>query len=108
MSRATQSSAWRARFASPRPELNDAHHGAEDSVLRAVSFSRIDTLTETTQTQTPAFDRAATLAQDLRRNVETVVLGKPDAVALTISALAAGGHVLLEDVPGTAKTVLAR
>jgi MoxR-like ATPase len=57
---------------------------------------------------TQAFDRAAALAQELRRNVETVVLGKPDAVALAISALACGGHVLLEDVPGTAKTVLAR
>jgi MoxR-like ATPase len=36
------------------------------------------------------------------------VLGKSDAVALVISALSCGGHVLLEDVPGTAKTVLAR
>jgi MoxR-like ATPase len=54
------------------------------------------------------FERATTVADRLRRNVETVVLGKDDAVTLMIAALACGGHVLLEDVPGTAKTVLAR
>jgi MoxR-like ATPase len=54
------------------------------------------------------FQRAIDIADALRRNVETVVLGKDDAVSLALSALACGGHVLLEDVPGTAKTVLAR
>ncbi len=34
--------------------------------------------------------------------------GKTEQVKLVIAVLAAGGHVLLEDVPGTAKTVLAR
>jgi len=41
-------------------------------------------------------------------NVETVVRGKTDEIKLVLSALLCGGHVLLEDVPGTAKTVLAR
>jgi MoxR-like ATPase len=63
-------------------------------------------VSETTQSAT--FERAAGQADSLRRNVETVVLGKQDTVALVIGALACGGHVLLEDVPGTAKTVLAR
>jgi MoxR-like ATPase len=54
------------------------------------------------------FDDAIDVAERLRRNVETVVLGKDDAVTLVAAALACGGHVLLEDVPGTAKTVLAR
>jgi MoxR-like ATPase len=54
------------------------------------------------------FDDAIDVAGRLRRNVETVVLGKDDAVTLVVAALACGGHVLLEDVPGTAKTVLAR
>ena len=44
----------------------------------------------------------------LSRNIESVVLGKHDEIALVLSALASGGHVLLEDVPGTAKTILAR
>jgi len=41
-------------------------------------------------------------------NVETVVKGKTDEIKLVLAALLCGGHVLLEDVPGTAKTVLAR
>src|SRR5918999_4341779 len=41
-------------------------------------------------------------------NIETVVRGKTEEIKLVLSALVCGGHVLLEDVPGTAKTVLAR
>jgi MoxR-like ATPase len=47
-------------------------------------------------------------ARALLANVERVVVGKPDEIALVLSALISGGHVLLEDVPGTAKTILAR
>jgi MoxR-like ATPase len=47
-------------------------------------------------------------ARALLANVERVVLGKHEEIALVLSALASGGHVLLEDVPGTAKTILAR
>jgi MoxR-like ATPase len=58
----------------------------------------------------PAEDTTA-LAEPGRRllaNIERVVVGKPDEVALVVSAFISGGHVLLEDVPGTAKTILAR
>jgi MoxR-like ATPase len=55
-----------------------------------------------------AFAHAASVAERLRLNVETVVYGKSDEIRLVVSALACEGHVLLEDVPGTAKTVLAR
>ncbi|MDH5281228.1 MAG: AAA family ATPase, partial [Thermoleophilia bacterium] len=48
------------------------------------------------------------LAETLLANVETVVLGKTEEIKLVLSALLCGGHVLLEDVPGTAKTILAR
>jgi MoxR-like ATPase len=48
------------------------------------------------------------VAGRLAANVESVVHGKPDQVRLVVAALAAGGHVLFEDVPGTAKTILAR
>ena len=41
-------------------------------------------------------------------NVELVVRGKRDEISLVLCALLCRGHVLLEDVPGTAKTVLAR
>jgi MoxR-like ATPase len=52
----------------------------------------------------PATETAARLLT----NVETVVRGKTDEIKLVLTALVCGGHVLLEDVPGTAKTVLAR
>jgi len=48
------------------------------------------------------------IAARLSRNIEGVVLGKHEEIALVLAALASGGHVLLEDVPGTAKTILAR
>jgi MoxR-like ATPase len=57
---------------------------------------------------TSEFERASSLARELRDNVDTVVLGKSETIAFVISALSCGGHVLLEDVPGTAKTILAR
>jgi MoxR-like ATPase len=47
-------------------------------------------------------------AQRLLANVERVVVGKSEETALVLAALISGGHVLLEDVPGTAKTILAR
>ena len=45
---------------------------------------------------------------ELRRNVESVLLGKPEVVRQVLTALLARGHVLLEDVPGVGKTVLTR
>lgn len=41
-------------------------------------------------------------------SVSRAVLGKRNVVSLVVAAMAAGGHVLLEDVPGTGKTSLAR
>ncbi len=52
--------------------------------------------------------RAISVVERLRENAETVVIGKREQVRIVLTALACGGHVLLEDVPGTAKTVLAR
>jgi MoxR-like ATPase len=47
-------------------------------------------------------------ADILTRNVETVIVGKRDKIELFIVALLCQGHVLIEDVPGTGKTMLAR
>ncbi len=52
-----------------------------------------------------AVQRAAHL---VRENVGRVIIGADDAVRLVMVALLARGHVLLEDVPGTGKTMLAR
>ena len=48
------------------------------------------------------------LAQTVIHNVEQVIIGKRDAVELALIALLCRGHVLLEDVPGVGKTMLAR
>lgn len=50
----------------------------------------------------------AKLADKVRRNVSKVIIGKEEQFDLIFSAMIAGGHVLLEDVPGTGKTVMAR
>ena len=48
------------------------------------------------------------LAAGIETNLSRVIRGKEDSIRLLLLALLAGGHVLLEDVPGTGKTTLAR
>lgn len=48
------------------------------------------------------------LIQKLVANIESVFLGKSAAVRLVVTALVAGGHILMEDVPGVGKTTLAQ
>ncbi|WP_043097994.1 AAA family ATPase [Kallotenue papyrolyticum] len=47
-------------------------------------------------------------AEAIRANVARVIVGKRETLDLLLVALLSGGHVLLEDVPGTGKTMLAR
>ena len=54
------------------------------------------------------FSQGSEIATRFVDNIETVVYGKREEITLVLTALTCGGHVLLEDVPGTAKTVLAR
>jgi MoxR-like ATPase len=51
---------------------------------------------------------AGTSLAELIRNVERVVFGKRECITLAVVGLLAEGHILLEDVPGTGKTTLAR
>lgn len=44
----------------------------------------------------------------MEENLAGVIRGKPDAIRLLLVALLSGGHALLEDVPGTGKTTLAK
>ena len=53
-------------------------------------------------------ERAAAKAAALRANVERALRGKPEVVRRAIETLVAGGHLLLEDVPGVGKTTLAQ
>lgn len=48
------------------------------------------------------------LAARIRTNISQVVVGKDDVVEKMLIALIASGHILLEDVPGTGKTLLAK
>src|SRR5207247_10471548 len=61
-------------------------------------------------TQQPALQpqRAAELLGRLESNVHRVIVGKNEVVRLAAAGLVAGGHVLLQDIPGTGKTMLAR
>ncbi len=53
-------------------------------------------------------DIVRTLADRVIGNVNKVIIGKHDVVELTLLALLCQGHILIEDVPGTGKTILAR
>ncbi len=55
----------------------------------------------------PSVDVAAT-AQKILANVEKVIIGKRQQITLALVAYFCEGHILLEDVPGVAKTMLAR
>src|SRR5919201_752774 len=48
------------------------------------------------------------LAERVRRNVERVIVGKSEVIDLVLVALLCEGHVLVEDVPGIGKTMLAK
>src|SRR5689334_12964006 len=60
--------------------------------------------------QEPALEprRAAELLDRVEKNVHRVIVGKDRVVRLAAAGLVAGGHVLLQDLPGTGKTLLAR
>lgn len=58
------------------------------------------------------YERKARIKEDmlnkLKENIEKVIIGKGEVIDLVLTALVAGGHVLLEDMPGTGKTMLAK
>lgn len=52
--------------------------------------------------------RAGQLLERVEQNIHRVIVGKERVVRLSLAGLVAGGHVLLQDLPGTGKTMLAR
>jgi len=48
------------------------------------------------------------LGEKIKHNVNKVIIGKSEVIDVMLTAIIAGGHVLLEDVPGTGKTVMAK
>src|SRR3984893_4243293 len=65
-------------------------------------------MSSASQEQTLEPQRAAELLGRIEENVHRVIVGKAGVVRLAITGLVAGGHVLLQDLPGTGKTLLAR
>ena len=65
---------------------------------------------EMTQVSTDAisFEEAYAQVQHLRAQLGTAVMGRDDVIDLIIVGLLSGGHVLLEDYPGSGKTTLAK
>lgn len=57
---------------------------------------------------TPTRTTTTERLRELQRTIESVIQGKSEAVHLAVVALLAGGHLLLEDVPGVGKTTLAQ
>ena len=54
------------------------------------------------------YAQIAQLASRLNENVSRVIVGKEKETELILTAMLSGGHILLEDVPGTGKTTLAK
>jgi MoxR-like ATPase len=55
-----------------------------------------------------AVDSVKVIADKIAKNIGAVIKGKDDVVRKTVIALLTGGHILLEDVPGSGKTMLAK
>jgi MoxR-like ATPase len=56
----------------------------------------------------PSLNEVQALAQVVRANIAQVIVGKLDIIDLLLVALLSDGHILLEDVPGMGKTVMAK
>ncbi|WP_376771727.1 AAA family ATPase [Nonomuraea soli] len=56
----------------------------------------------------PQLDELVSTAHRIRQAIESVIEGKSDAVRLTVTVMLAEGHLLIEDVPGVGKTMLAK
>ncbi len=53
-------------------------------------------------------ETVARVTRRVRDNIERVIEGKPDVVTAAVMVLLAEGHLLIEDVPGVGKTMLAK
>lgn len=53
-------------------------------------------------------EHAVELLNRVMKRVESVIIGKKTEIRYVLTAMLSGGHVLLEDVPGTGKTMLVR
>ena len=50
----------------------------------------------------------SSISKEIKENIGKVIIGKSNVIDMVITSVIAGGHVLLEDTPGTGKTMLAK
>jgi MoxR-like ATPase len=85
-----------------------------DQLLHALSSAALTALADDERAGDPAGDGATSrahamaLAARLMANVEQVIHGRHSSIELVVAGLLSGGHVLVQDVPGSGKTTLAR
>ena len=65
-------------------------------------------VTHTGQSADRSLDELVDVARQVSAAVQSVISGKPDAVRLALTVLLAEGHILIEDVPGVGKTMMAK
>lgn len=87
-------------------ELNQASD-PEESINDSTNDSTNDSINDSANNNTE-LDSAVAVLNRLMNAVKQHVLGRDDVIELTIIALIADGHVLLEDFPGSGKTTLAK
>jgi len=68
----------------------------------------LDTQTQKNTGAAPFNESLYQIADDLQQKINAVILGKPNIVKLSLVALFAGEHLLLEDVPGVGKTMMGK
>ncbi|MDR2563214.1 MAG: AAA family ATPase [Prevotellaceae bacterium] len=86
----------------------------EDYILQQTTDEIGDKSTESNSAEdllrdkNPAMQENVSRIKTLSDNIETVIKGKHEDVKLVLCVLLAGGHILIEDKPGTGKTVMAK
>ncbi len=88
-----------------KPWCRDGHKESEaHPPMESTSGHTAPSATSSAQ----AIARVREVAERVRANVSRVIVGKEDVIDLLIVAILSEGHVLIEDVPGMGKTIMAR
>ncbi|MFI7613042.1 AAA family ATPase [Nonomuraea terrae] len=83
-------------------------HGSRNGTSRDSRRTSHGGLVAVTHDVPPQLDELVSTAHRIREAIESVIEGKSDAVRLTLTVLLSEGHLLIEDVPGVGKTMLAK
>ncbi|MFG2072719.1 AAA family ATPase [Nonomuraea maritima] len=83
-------------------------HGSGNGSSRVSRRTSHGGLVAVTHDVPPQLDELVSTAHRIRTAIESVIEGKSDAVRLTLTVLLSEGHLLIEDVPGVGKTMLAK